>query len=101
MRKMVFSGNEYSKKRAQMSLAQLGDGGWKQLEQAPEGRVARNMMVGGGVQVELQKQGEEGTEKKVGCRGNEKEKNMEKQKVKKRCRGGGKLVFAFLFLNAI
>jgi len=49
MRKMVFSGNEYSKKRAQMSLAQLGDGGWKQLEQAPEGRVARNMMVGGGV----------------------------------------------------
>ena len=67
MRKMAFSGNEYSKKRAQMSLAQLGDGGWKQLEQAPEGRVARNMMVGGGVQVELQKQGEEGTEKKVGC----------------------------------
>ena len=49
MRKMAFSGNEYSKKRAQMSLAQLGDGGWKQLEQAPEGRVARNMMVGGGV----------------------------------------------------
>lgn len=51
--------------------------------------------------MELQKQGEEGTEKKVGCRGNEKEKNMEKQKVKKRCRGGGKLVFTFLFLNAI
>ena len=48
-----------------------------------------------------EKPGEEGMEKKVGCRGNEKEKNMEKQKVKKRCRGGGKLVFTFLFLNAI